>query len=72
MTAMTFGEEGVDVRMKIEVLPEGVDGHDDAGDALGQVQGRAQVFCQAFTGQATEDAKQNQEKIWKILCTCAT
>ena len=40
--------------VKIEVLAEGVDRHDDAGQPLGQVEGVAQVFEQALVRQAAQ------------------
>jgi len=42
----------VQVRVKIEILAEGVDAHDDAGKAVGLVQGCLHVFQQAFVGDA--------------------
>ena len=48
------GDEGVEVGMEIEVFAEGVEGHDDAGDALGAGQGGAEVFLEAFMGEGAE------------------
>ncbi len=44
--------------VKVEVLAEGVDGHDDAGQAVGQIQSRAQVVEQALVGDAAEVLEQ--------------
>ncbi len=40
--------------MKVEVFTKGVDGHDQAGDTLGQVEGNAHVVAQTFVGNAAE------------------
>ena len=45
--------------MEVQILAEGVDRHDDAGQALGQVEGGAQVFEQALV----RDAAQILEKV---------
>jgi hypothetical protein len=42
--------EGI-AQMEIEVFSEGVNGHDDARDALGQVQGHPQILGEAFAGE---------------------
>ena len=52
------GDQGVEVGMEVEVLAEGVDRHDDAGQALGQVERGAQVFEQAFVRQAAQVLEQ--------------
>ena len=39
---------------KVQILAEGVNGHDDAGDAFGQAQARAQKLDQALVGDAAE------------------
>ena len=42
------GHQGVQVGMKVEVFAEGMDGHDDAGLAVGKIQRSARVFKQAL------------------------
>jgi len=37
--------------MEIEVFAEGVNGHDHARDASGQVQGHPQILGEAFAGE---------------------
>ena len=54
MIEEAVGDEGVDVGVEIEVFAEGVEGHDDAGDALGAGQGGAEVFLEAFMGEGAE------------------
>ena len=44
------GDQGVQVGVKVQVLAEGVDGHDDAGQTLGQAERGMQVFEQALHG----------------------
>ena len=48
----TVGHQGVQVRVKIKVFAKRVDAHDDAGKAVGLVQGGLHVFQQAFVGDA--------------------
>ena len=52
------GDQGVEVGMEVQVLAEGVDRHDDAGQPLGQVEGGAQVFEQALVRQAAQVLEQ--------------
>ena len=52
------GDQGVQVGVEVEVLAEGVDGHDDAGQALGQVERGAQIFEQALVGEAAQVLEQ--------------
>jgi len=52
------GDQGVEVGMEVQVLAEGVDRHDDAGQPLGQVEGVAQVFEQALVRQAAQVLEQ--------------
>jgi hypothetical protein len=40
--------------IEVQILAEGVNGHDDAGDAFGQAQARAQKLDQALVGDAAE------------------
>ena len=44
--------------VKVEVLAEGVDGHDDAGQPVGKVEGGAQVFEQALVRDAAQILEQ--------------
>lgn len=53
-----IGYEGVHVGMEVEVFAEGVERHDDAGDAFGAVQGGAEVLGEALM---REGAKAFQE-----------
>ena len=46
------------VGMEVEVLAEGVDGHDDAGQAVGQVEHGALIFGQALVGDAAHILEQ--------------
>jgi hypothetical protein len=46
------GHQRVQVGMEIQIL--GVNGHDDAGDAFGQTQARAQKLDQALVDDAAE------------------
>jgi hypothetical protein len=46
------------VGMEVQVLAEGVDRHDDAGQALGQTERGAQVFQQAFVRDAAQVLEQ--------------
>ena len=52
------GDQSVEVGMEVQVLAEGVDRHDDAGQAVGQVQRGAQVFEQALVRQAAQVLEQ--------------
>jgi len=54
----TIRDQGVQVGVKVEVLAEGVDRHDDAGQAVGQVERGAQVVEQALVGQAAQVLEQ--------------
>ncbi len=49
-----IGHEGVDMGMEVQVFAEGMKGQDDAGDAIGAVQGGAEVLGQALVGQGAE------------------
>ncbi len=40
--------------MEVEVFPERMDGHDDAGDTTGQTQSGLHEFKQALVGDAAE------------------
>jgi hypothetical protein len=46
--------QGVEVGMKIEVFPEGMDRHDGSSDSLGKVQCRALKIQDAALGDAAE------------------
>lgn len=46
----TVGDKGVEVGVKVEILAEGVDGHDDAGKAVGQIEDGALILGQALVG----------------------
>jgi len=48
------GGQRVEVRVEVEVFAEGVDGHDDAGRALGQAERGALELGQAAVGDAAE------------------
>ena len=48
------GHQRVQVGVEVQILAEGVNGHDDAGDAFGQAQARAQKLDQALVGDAAE------------------
>ena len=52
------GDQGVKMRVPIEVFAEGVDRHDDAGHAVGQVERGAQVFEQALVRDAAQILEQ--------------
>jgi hypothetical protein len=52
------GDQGVQMGVEIHALAERVDGHDDAGLAVGQVQGGAQVFEQALVRKVTQVLEQ--------------
>jgi hypothetical protein len=54
----SVGDEGVEVGMEVEVLAEGVDGHDDAGQAVGQVEHGALIVGQALVGDAAHILEQ--------------
>jgi hypothetical protein len=47
----TVRDQRVQTGVKIEVLAEGVDGHDEAGQSVGQAERGAQVFEQALVGE---------------------
>ena len=48
----------MDVGVEIKVFAKGVQRHDDARNALGAVQGGAEVFGEAFVGQGAEALEQ--------------
>ena len=48
------GHQRVQVGVEVQILAEGLNGHDDAGDAFGQAQARAQKLDQALVGDAAE------------------
>ncbi len=48
------GDTGVQMRVPVEVFAKGVDRHDDAGQALGQVQRGAEVFEEALVRDGAE------------------
>ena len=50
----SVGHEQVQMGMKIEILSKSVNGHDDAGHALGLVQGNAHHVANAFMGNTAE------------------
>jgi hypothetical protein len=50
----------VQVGLEFQILAEGVNGHDDAGDAFGQAHARAQKLDQALVGDAAEVFKQSR------------
>ena len=52
------GDQGVQVGVKVQVLAEGVDGHDDAGQTLGQAKRGMQVFEQALVGKDAQVLEQ--------------
>jgi hypothetical protein len=52
------GNHRVQVRVEIQVLAKGVDGHDYTGEAVGQVQGGLHVFQQARVGDVAEFLEQ--------------
>jgi hypothetical protein len=54
----SVGHESMQVGMKVEVFAEGVNGHDDAGHAVGLVQGDAHDIADAFVRDAAEVFKQ--------------
>ncbi len=48
------GDKGVKVGVKVEILAEGVDGHDDAGQAVGQIEHGALILGQALVGDPAQ------------------
>jgi hypothetical protein len=56
-------------RVEVQILAEGVNGHDNAGNACGQAQACAQKLDQALVGDAAEDAlgQQRPEELDLLL-----
>jgi len=52
------GHEEVKMRVPVEVFTVGVNRHDDAGDALGQIECCTQVFEQALVRDAAQILEQ--------------
>lgn len=48
------GHQGVQVGVEVQILAEGVDAHDDAGESVGQVERGAHVREKAFMGDVAE------------------
>ena len=48
------GDEGVEVRVEVEVFAEGVQGEDEGGLGVGEAEGGAEVFGEALVGSGAE------------------